>query len=108
GDLLRYLPFSNVRALSNLVNALYELERDKKRGPPKKRATTIRKRFVNGLLDAVHDAGGELGLNRRNGRGSLVDAISELQPYLPPLFEDGLSAPTLRQIKATWLKKSKK
>ena len=78
--LWRYLPFSDVRAVSNLVSALYKLELDKKPGRPKKWAETIRKRFVNSLLDAAHDAGGELGLNRRNGRGSLVDQRAAASP----------------------------
>jgi len=108
GDLLRYLPFSDVRAVSNLVNALYKLERDKKRGRPKKWATTIRKRFVNGLFDAVHDAGGELGLNRRNGRGSLVDAIEKLRPHLPNEFRRGLGEETLVKLKQVWVKNRKK
>ena len=108
GDLLRYLVFSDVRAVSNLVKALYKLERDKKRGRPKKWAATIRKRFVNGLLDAVHDAGGELGLNRRNGRGSLVDAIEKLRPYLPNEFRRGLGEETLVKLKQAWVKNRKK
>ena len=108
GDLLRYLVFSDVRAVSNLVKALYKLERDKKRGRPKKWAATIRKRFVNGLFDAVHDAGGELGLNRRNGRGSLVDAIEKLRPYLPNEFRRGLGEETLVKLKQVWVKNRKK
>jgi hypothetical protein len=43
GNLLRYLPFSDVRAVSSLVNGLYKLERDKKRGRSKKWAMTIRR-----------------------------------------------------------------
>ena len=108
GNLSRRLPFSGVRALTNLVNELCGLERLKKHGRSKKWATTIRKRFVYSLLDAVHDAGGELGINQRNGRGSLVDAISELQSHLPGLFEHGLGVDTLRILKRAWVKNRKK
>jgi hypothetical protein len=111
GNLLRYLPFSDVRAVSNLVNELYKLERDKKRGRSKKWGQTIREQFVSGLLDAAALAGGELGVNMRNGRGSLVDAVELLKPFLPELFQherDGLSASTLKTLKAAWAKNRKK
>src|SRR5262249_16866777 len=42
-----------------------------------------RHRFVNGLLDAAAAAGGKLTLNARTERGTLVDAIKLLLPYLP-------------------------
>jgi hypothetical protein len=108
GNLSRRLPFSGVKAVTNLVNELCELERLKKHGRPKKWAERIRKQFVNDLLDAVHDAGGDLGLDSRNGSGKLVQAIAELRPYLPDEFRHGLSASTLKNIKAARPKNRKK
>jgi hypothetical protein len=109
--LLRRLPFSDVRAVTALVNELYALERRKKHGRSKKWAKTIREQFVIGLLDAADAAGGRLGTNShsRTGRGTLVEAVSKLRPYLPPgLFSHGLSARTLRSIRAAWAKNRKK
>src|SRR6516165_105709 len=70
-----------VNNVSNLADALFQtasaldwLEQLKKKRRPGKWETIIRKQFVSGVLDAAALAGGELGVNRRNGRGSLVDA----------------------------------
>jgi hypothetical protein len=103
-----HLDWSDTEAVSNLVERLYQLERVKRNGQPNKWAKMIRKRFVNGLLDAAHHAGGDLGINCRNGRGSLVEAVELLQPLLPKLFQDGLSPSTLKTIKTGWLKTRKK
>ena len=109
GNLSRYLPFSRVRAVSDLVNELYRLERVKKHGRTKKWGQTIRKQFVNGLLNAVETAGGHLGLDRPNGRGTLDETIKLLAPYLPNgAFRHGLSASTLKNIIAVRAKKLQK
>jgi hypothetical protein len=97
-----------MQAFDNLSEGLHKLGQLERHGQPNKWAPTIRQRFVNGLLDAAHDAGGDLGLNRRNGRGPLLDAIELLQPHLPNEFRYGLSGPSLRQIKTAWLKIGKK
>jgi hypothetical protein len=64
--------------------------------------------FVATLVNAAQAAGGKLGINRRNGRGSLVEAINLLRPYLPAEFQRGLSAGTLRRIKPPAAQKPKK
>jgi hypothetical protein len=95
-------------ALSQTASALHWLEQLKKSRGPGKWEERVRKQFVSGLLDAAALAGGELGVNRRNGRGSLVDAVNLLRPHLPELFQHGLSVSTLRPLKAAWLKNRKK
>jgi hypothetical protein len=72
----------------------------------------VRKRYVEGLLDAAANAGGRLTLNRRREGGSLVDALRLLNPYLPQegvlarLSEDK-SFSTLRRIYDPWCKRNK-
>ena len=97
------LEYSDVKAVSNiaeyLADTLHRLERQKKYRRPGKWRTTIRQQFVNGLLDAVEAAGGRLGLDRQNGRGSLDDASKLLQPLLrKDEFRLGLSRSTQRDI----------
>jgi hypothetical protein len=96
-----------MEAFGDLSEGLHKLEQFKKQRP-KKWAMTIRWRFVNDLLDAVHHAGGDLGLDSRNGGGKLVEAIAELRRYLPDEFRHGLSASTLKNIKAARPKNRKK
>jgi len=70
---------------------------------------TLRKAYVEGILDAAAAAGGRLTLNRRNEGGRLVEALSLLNPFLP---EDGVLRPlskewsfsTLRRIYDPWLR----
>jgi hypothetical protein len=70
---------------------------------------TLRKAYVEGILDAAAAAGGRLTLNRRNEGGSLVEALSLLNPYLPkegvlrPLSKEW-SFSTLRRIYDPWLR----
>jgi hypothetical protein len=69
----------------------------------------IRKAYVEGILDAAAAAGGRLTLNRRNEGGSLVEALSLLNHYLPkegvlgPLSKEW-SFSTLRRIYDPWLR----
>jgi hypothetical protein len=69
----------------------------------------IRKAYVEGILDAAAAAGGRLTLNRRKEGGSLVDALSLLDPYLPkegvlrPLSKEW-SFSTLRRIYDPWVR----
>jgi hypothetical protein len=95
-------------ALSQTASALCWLERLKEnrlRGEWEERA---RKQFVSGLLDATYLAGGDLGVNRRTERGSLVEVVELLQPHLPELFQHGLKESTLKTIKTAWVKNRKK
>ena len=72
----------------------------------------IRKAYVEGILDAAAAAGGRLTLNRRKEGGSLVDALSLLDPYLPkegvllPLSKEW-SFSTLRRIYDPWSVRNK-
>ena len=69
--------------LSRLDETLYRLELEEKKDcRPGKWKETVRKQFVNDLLDAVKIAGGHLGLDRSNGRGKLDKAIKLLRPYI--------------------------
>jgi hypothetical protein len=73
---------------------------------------TLRKAYVEGILDAAAAAGGRLTLNRRNEGGSLVDALSLLNHYLPkegvlrPLSKEW-SFSTLRRIYDPWSVRNK-
>jgi hypothetical protein len=72
----------------------------------------IRRAYVEGILDAAAAAGGRLTLNRRNEGGSLVEALSLLNPFLP---EEGVLRPlskawsfsTLRRIYDPWCARNK-
>jgi hypothetical protein len=72
----------------------------------------IREAYVEGILDAAAAAGGRLTLNRRKEGGSLVDALSLLDPYLPkegvllPLSKEW-SFSTLRRIYDPWSVRNK-
>jgi hypothetical protein len=95
--------------LYRLDETLFRLELEQKKDcRPGKWKQTIRKQFVTDLLDAVEAAGGRLGLDSRNGGGSLVEAVRLLQPCLPDLFRHGLGASTLKIIKAARAKNCKK
>ena len=73
---------------------------------------TLRKAYIEGILDAAAAAGGHLTLNRRNEGGSLVDALILLNPYLPnvgvlrPLSKEW-SFSTLRRIYDPWCARNK-
>lgn len=94
--------------LDTLSERLHRFEQLERHGQPNKWLKTIKQRFVYGLLDAAHRAGGDLGLDRRSGRGNLVEAIDQLRPCLPDELRHGLSPSTLRNIKTAWLKNRKK
>jgi hypothetical protein len=98
-----------MEAFDNLSEGLHKLGQLERHGQPNKWAPTIRKRFVNGLIDATEAAGGRLGLDRPNGRGTLDEAIKLLRPCLPQdAFRQGLSISTLKTIKAERAKKPQK
>jgi hypothetical protein len=91
---------------ARLVEAAQRINRNKKN---KKKVTVLARRpgkwaewdrrvFVEELLDAAQAAGGRLGVNSDNNRGSLVEVLDLLRRHLPADFEKGLSAKTLRRI----------
>jgi hypothetical protein len=96
---------SYIAALNDLAKAAQGIGRLKKAPRKGKMAETSRKVFIEQLLDAAHEAGGELGLNRRSGGGSLIEALDLLEPYLPAGFLAKTSVATLRRIQNSWLKK---
>jgi len=61
--------------------------------------------FVNGLLDA---ADGKLTPNVRSERGTLVDAIKLLLPYLPQEISKMPSFSTLKRLRNTWVQNRKR
>jgi hypothetical protein len=65
-----------------------------------------RRTFVDFLLDAAAQAGGKLTLNARSERGTLVDAVELLLPYLPQeISQKPPSFGTLKRLRAAWVKK---
>jgi len=70
--------------------------------PSGKLSSLARHDFVNELLDAAADADGNLTLNKRSERGSLIEALDLLSPYLPAEFTKGLSFSTLFRLRHTW------
>ena len=92
----------HVAAIGALAEAAQRIKRDKKKATlrPGKWAEWDRRIFVETLLNAAQAAGGKLGINPRNNRGSLVEVVDLLRPYLPAEFRRGLSARTLRRIVA--------
>jgi hypothetical protein len=96
---------SCVAAVNDLAKAAQEIGRLKKAKRKGKMAETSRKVFVEQLLDAAHEGGGEFRLNRRTGGGSLVKALDLLAPYLPAEFSARTSVGTLRRIRNSWLKR---
>jgi hypothetical protein len=61
--------------------------------------------FVNRLLDA---ADGKLTLNARRERGTLIDAIELLLPYLPQEISKRPSFSSLKRLRGAWVQKRKK
>jgi hypothetical protein len=96
---------SDFRALRNLRERFHKEEQLIEHRPTKHRNKIIRKDFVFSVLDATD---GSLGVNQRNGRGSLVEAVTLLQPHLPDLFGYGLGEETLRKLKRAWGKNRQK
>jgi hypothetical protein len=90
---------SDIAAINQLAKQARGFERHGRIKSRAKAAEVLRKTFVSMLLEAADDAGGHLGINRRTGRGSLVEVIDLLRPYLPAEFQRGLSVATLRKIK---------
>ena len=96
---------SYIAAVNDLANAAQRIGKLKKAERKGKMAEISRKTLVEQLLDTAHEAGGKFRLNRRSERGSLVEALDLLAPYLPAEFSAKTSVATLRRIQNSWLKK---
>ena len=98
-----------IRGITGLARGARRAKLLAKAPRPGKWPVKIRKAYVEGILDAAAAAGGRLTLDRRKERGSLVEALSLLNPFLP---EQGVLQPlskewsfsTLRRIYDPWLR----
>jgi hypothetical protein len=112
--LLTFLPDRRAVAFDDYIAATRELkdralEIRKYAGRGWGKATSqSRHMFVDQLLNAAADHGGRLTLNKRNGRGSLMDALDLLSGYLPKAFSRGLSFSQLSRWRRTWLQNCEK
>jgi hypothetical protein len=112
--LLHFLSHPRQSTFEDFVTATRELA-DKARdicsvaGRPSSRLRRLtRHSFVNHLLDAVDDAGGKLTLNPTSERGTLIDAIKLLLPYLPQEISKMPSFSTLKNLRGAWVKNREK
>jgi hypothetical protein len=112
--LLTFLPEHRAMAFDDYIAATRELkdralEIHKLAGRSWGKATSqSRHMFVDQLLNAAADHGGRLTLNKRNGRGSLMDALDLLSGYLPNSFARGLSFSQLSRWRRTWVQNREK
>jgi hypothetical protein len=101
-----------VEAIAGLARGAQRAARLAKAPRQGKWLTTVRKEYVEGLLDAAALAGGHLTLNRRKRGGSLMDALRLLNPYLPQQgvlqsLSTEWSFSTLRRIYDPWRARNK-
>ena len=112
--LVHFLPYRRRATFDDFVTATRELADEARQicslaGRPSGRSRRVTQRcFVNDLLDAVHEADGKLTLNARNERGTLVDAIKLLLPYLPQEISKMPSFSALKSLKRAWVKNREK
>jgi hypothetical protein len=112
--LLHFLPYRRQATFDDFVTATRELADEARQicslaGRPSGRSRReTQHSFVNHLLDAVNDAGGKLTLNARSERGTLIEAIKLLLPYLPQEISKMPSFSTLKRLRDAWGSKSEK
>ena len=70
-----WFPASDIAAINHLAKQARDFERYGRIKSRAKAAEVLRKTFVSNLLDVADAAGGRLGINRRDRRGSLVEVI---------------------------------
>jgi hypothetical protein len=107
--LIHFLDNSSQATFDDFIAATQTLAIEARRicslakGPKSMRHKREAKRLlVNALLDAAADAGGNLTLNQRSERGTLIDAIEVLLPYLPKEISERSSFSTLRRLREPW------
>jgi hypothetical protein len=112
--LVHFLPPRRQATFDDFITVTRELA-DKARlicslaGRPSSQLRREAQRFlVNHLLDAAADADGSLKLNSRSERGTLVDAVELLLPYLPQEFSKMPSFSTLKSLRRAWVKNREK
>jgi hypothetical protein len=113
--LLHFLPRRRQASFDDFITATRELAGEARRicslagKPPRAALRRITlSSFVSLLLDAASDAGGGLGLNSRSQRGTLVDAIKLLLPFLPKEISEMPSFSTLKRLRKAWVQNRKK
>src|SRR5262249_2883170 len=113
--LVHFLPYRRRATFDDFVTATRELADEARQicslaGRPSGRSRRVTQHcFVNHLLDAVNEADGKLTLNARNERGTLVDAIKLLLPYLPEeISKRAPSFSTLKRLRDAWVQNRKR
>jgi hypothetical protein len=112
--LVHFLPHRRQATFDDFVTATRELAAEARHicslaGRPSGRFRQVTQRsFVTLILDAAADAHGKLTLNARSGRGSMVDAIKLLLPYLPQEIEKMPSFSTLKRLRDAWVQNREK
>jgi len=112
--LVHFLPYRRQATFDDFVTATRELADEARHicslaGKPSGRSRRVTQHcFVNHLLDAVDEADGKLTLNARTERGTLVDAVKLLLPYLPQEVSKMPSFSTLKRLRAAWVQNRKK
>jgi hypothetical protein len=112
--LLHFLPYRRQATFDDFVTATRELADEARQicslaGRPSGRSRRVTQRcFVSHLLDAAADADRKLTLNPRSERGTLIDAIELLLPYLPQEISKMPSFSTLKRLRDAWGSKSRK
>lgn len=110
--LLHFLPHRRASTFEDFITATRDLADEARdicslAGRSSSRSRRVTQRcFVNHLLDA---ADGKLTLNARSERGTLVDAVELLLPYLPQeISKKPPSFSTLKRLRDAWVQNRKK
>jgi hypothetical protein len=112
--LVHFLPHRRQAAFDDFITATRKLADEARlicslAGRPSSQLRRQAQRFfVNHLLDAAADADGKLTLNARSERGTLVDAIELLLPYLPQEISKRPSFSTVKRLRDAWVQNRKK
>jgi hypothetical protein len=110
--LLYFLPHQRQATFDDFITATRELADEARdiciAAERRLRQQAHRFSFVNHLLSAVADGGRSLTLNSRTERGTLVDAIEVLLPYLPQELSEMPSFSTLKRFRKAWVQNSKR
>jgi hypothetical protein len=112
--LVHFLPHRRQATFDDFLTATRELAVEARHicsiaGRPSGRSRRVtRHSFVTLILDAAAEAYGKLTLHPRSGRGTMVDAIKLLLPYLPEEIRKMPSFSTLKRLRKAWVQKRRK